>query len=285
VSVSRTGARTGRLLNLGCGGNFHGDWINLDASPVSPEVIACDITGGLPFDDASFDAVYGSHVLEHLEPEVALGVLRDCHRILKPGGILRIAVPDLEAIARLYVSSLESAIEGDVQAQSRYDWIMLELYDQTVRSESGGAMAGYLSKFKGDGIPQFVAQRVGTEGASMPMPGRRFSPASRLLRRLRRLGDEARQAAATACTFAILGRRGARALRTGLFRSSGEVHQWMYDRFSLARALHRSGFESITGRHAGDSDIAGFADDHLEVVDGRERKPDSLYMEARKPAA
>ena len=74
-------------------------------------------------------------------------------------------------------------------------------------------------------------------------------------------------------------------MREGLFRNGGEVHQWMYDRFSLPRVLRRAGFASVGKRLAGESDIPGFAGFELEIIHGRERKPDSLYVEGRKPAA
>jgi len=148
------------LLNFGCGATYHPDWTNLDASPVSPDVIAHDLRSRFPFVDDTFDAVYGSHVLEHLEPAAALAVLQDCCRILKPKGIIRIVVPDLETIARLYVSSLEGALNGDQESEKRYDWIMLELYDQTVRRVSGGKMAACLAGDTGRISPRFVAERI-----------------------------------------------------------------------------------------------------------------------------
>lgn len=273
-----------RLLNFGCGGTFHPDWTNLDTSPVSPEVIAHDLRLRFPFADGTFDAVYGSHVLEHLEPAAAERLLQDCFRILRPGGIIRIAVPDLESIARLYVSSLEGALNGDHESEMRYDWLMLELYDQAVRKVSGGNMAAYMAEDTDRKRVRFVAERVGCEGAQAmanPVPG--FSVTSRVLGRLRSMAGSIRRMAAIASAFVFLGPRGAAAVREGLFRHGGEVHQWMYDRFSLARALRQAGFATIQRRSAGESDIPGFAGYRLEVIDGRERKPDSLYMEGRKP--
>ena len=65
-----------RLLNFGCGSALHPEWINLDSSAVAPGVIAYDLRHGLPFPPDSFDAAYGSHVLEHLEPDAAARLLR-----------------------------------------------------------------------------------------------------------------------------------------------------------------------------------------------------------------
>ena len=273
------------MLNFGCGGNFHPDWINLDTSPVSPAVIAHDVARHFPFADRTFDAAYGSHVLEHLEPAVAKEVLRDCFRILKPGGIIRMAVPDLESIARLYISSLEGALNGDPESEADYDWLMLELYDQAVRKVSGGMMAEYTAELGDRTRSRLVAKRIGCEGAqTVAHQPSGYSITSRVLRSLRSKADSIRRTAAIASTSVFLGPRGAAALREGLFRNEGEVHQWMYDRFSLPRALRQVGFASIRKRLAGESDIPGFAGYELEIIHGRERKPDSLYMEGRKPA-
>ena len=272
---------TPRLLNFGCGTTFHADWVNLDTSPGSPEVIACDVGRRFPFADESFDAVYGSHVLEHFDPDIAKNLLADCVRILKPGGVVRIVVPDLESIARLYLASLDGAVDGRPESESHYDWMMLELYDQSVRKTSGGKMAAYLAR---EPASEFIAQRIGCEGSPAFTSASRMLPAAfRVRRRLRLAFDSLRQIAAGVFAFAFLGSQGSAAMREGLFRARGEIHQWMYDRFSLERILRRSGFESVRKCRAGESDIANFAAYRLEVIDGRERKPDSLYMEGRKP--
>ena len=53
------------------------------------------------FSDASVDEVYASHIIEHLGHRDELGpALREIHRVMKPGGILRVSVPDLEFLSR-----------------------------------------------------------------------------------------------------------------------------------------------------------------------------------------
>jgi SAM-dependent methyltransferase len=276
---------TMRLLNFGCGATFHPDWTNIDTSPVSPDVIRHDLRKPFPFADETFAAVYGSHVFEHLEPAAGALLLQDCRRVLRPGGIIRLAVPDLESIARLYLQSLAEALDGNREAELRYDWLLLELYDQVVRKESGGNMAKYLADTARAGNSRFIADRIGCDGG-LPTAGRmtRFSAAARMRRKLRAAANSARRKGASAFAFLFLGARGVSALREGLFRNAGEVHQWMYDRFSLARALERAGFSSVRTCAAGASEIAGFAGYQLEVIDGRERKPDSLYIEGSKRA-
>ncbi len=61
-----------------------------------------DVSRRLRFADATFDCVYASHLLEHLHPDVAEHSLREAHRVLRPGGILRLAVPDLDQMVAAY---------------------------------------------------------------------------------------------------------------------------------------------------------------------------------------
>lgn len=267
-----------RLLNVGCGTAYHPSWVNIDANPTTPNVQAHDARRGLPFDDGSLDAVYASHVLEHLRPDAGTRLLRECYRVLDRDGIIRLAVPNLEQIARLYLQSLDGALRDDAEAAARYEWTMLELYDQTVRIEPGGEMGIYLRGGIDERQKAFVASRIGDEPFA-PAPTVRLS----LLRRLARAASSVRRSLAEAAAFLLLGREGSAALREGLFRRGGEVHQWMYDRYSLRCALEQAGFADVRVCVANDSRIANFARYGLEMRDGRERKPDSLYVEAVKP--
>ena len=61
-----------------------------------------DLVYGVPFPDQSVDVVYSSHFLEHLDPQSGRRLLQECLRVLKPGGLIRICVPDLEYAWELY---------------------------------------------------------------------------------------------------------------------------------------------------------------------------------------
>ena len=61
-----------------------------------------DVSRRFRFDDETFDCVYASHMLEHLHPDVAEHCLREAHRVLRPGGVLRLAVPDLDQMVADY---------------------------------------------------------------------------------------------------------------------------------------------------------------------------------------
>jgi SAM-dependent methyltransferase len=62
-----------------------------------------DLKYGIPFPDASVDFVYSSHFLEHLDRPAALGLLKDCYRVLRPSGVIRICVPDLAKVVQFYL--------------------------------------------------------------------------------------------------------------------------------------------------------------------------------------
>src|SRR5689334_9681519 len=126
------------LVNIGCGGTWHPAWTNLDVRPLSSHVRSWDVSHGLPFGGEQVDACYASHVLEHLTREQARALLLECLRVLRPRGIVRLAVPDLEGIAREYLDLVARADKGEQAAIEQYEWITLELLDQLVRDRSGG---------------------------------------------------------------------------------------------------------------------------------------------------
>lgn len=289
------------FLNVGCGRRFHPSWVNIDIQPTDPQVMPHDIRDGLRFQDESFEVVYHSHVLEHLSPHDGLTLLRECYRVLKPGGTIRVAVPDLEEIARLYLQSLELARQGHRDWQDNYDWIMIELYDQAVREMSGGGHGAYLNR---DSIPNvdFVLMRQGKE-AEESIAGQRSlrtAPAVRAangsqvdfrqfvggvlrggLQRLKRTFSPSHSRARHESRIQRALGPEYELLQLGRFRRSGEVHQWMYDSYSLSRALVAAGFVAPRRMHANESRVIDWATFCLDTEpDGRPYKPDSLYVEA-----
>ncbi len=277
-------------LNLGCGRRFHSAWTNVNFTSTDPAVIAHNLTQGIPFPDAAFEVVYHSHLLEHFPKAEAPAFLRECYRVLGPQGILRIAVPDLEQIIRSYIFALEQALDGSPEAADNYDWLLLELFDQMVRNHSGGDMAAYLRQ---PDLPNeaFILKRLGTEAKNLIATGRQPQPVSppnpwfkrtfRLLYRLLR-DSGYRYETLLKC---ILNPTDHQALQIGRFRKSGEVHQWMYDRYSLEQLLAQCGFVNIMQRTAIESYISDWSQFNLDTEpDDSIYKPDSLYLEAIKPS-
>ena len=220
----------------------------------------------LPFCADAFDAVYLSHLLEHFPKRYAPLFLQECFRVTRPGGIIRVVVPDLEQIAQLYLTLSAKAIDGAEEAQKRYEWIMLEMFDQMVRNHSGGEMFEY---WKHNPMPAetFVIERFGTEvlGALATLRSSsdmNYWPEPKINLNLGIESDP---------------------IQIGQFRLSGEVHQWMYDRYSLTTLLTAAGFNNVRVCLADESAIPDFNKYLLDIEpNGAVRKPDSLFMEAEK---
>jgi len=91
-----------RKLQLGSGYHPIGGWLNSDYLPQSSDVIRLDATGVYPFGDETFDYVFSEHMIEHVAYEKGQRMLRECFRILKVGGTIRISTPDLAFLIALY---------------------------------------------------------------------------------------------------------------------------------------------------------------------------------------
>jgi len=256
-------------VNLGCGRRRHSEWTNCDLVSDGPDVIRCDLRRPLPFAAASCEAVYAAHVLEHLAVGDARRLVAEIHRVLRPGGVVRIVVPDLEGIARAYLASLErAALEGTADRRWEHAWMTVELLDQLVRDASGGLVRRWWSC---EPVPcrEFLADRVGEEatvGIAAVAAARRAA------------GAEPLEPAAIFDAEPVEPRAAAR------FAASGERHRWMYDRVSLATLLEEGGFAAVGSTTATASRIAGFTAAGLDAdASGRPRKPDSLYVEGVRP--
>lgn len=93
----------GKRLNVGCGKHRLEGWVNTDL--FTPADLTFDVRERWPIADASLSLVRLEHVLEHVGyPLQARHVLRECFRVLRPGGTVRVGVPDTELVLRAYVS-------------------------------------------------------------------------------------------------------------------------------------------------------------------------------------
>lgn len=132
-------------LNVGCGSTVPSTWTNIDNSPTiwlaqhplpwrlarflrlvpadmadtprwAPRVILADARRYLPFPSGGVDAIYASHFLEHLSRGDAARFLREARRLLRPGGLLRIVVPDVASLVEGY---RQARAAGDRSAADR----------------------------------------------------------------------------------------------------------------------------------------------------------------------
>ena len=92
-------------LHIGCGSKYFGkDWVHIDKETYN-YVDGHDVES-LLYSDESVDLIYASHLIEYFDGEAVVRVLKEWWRVLKYGGTLRLAVPDFEAMARLYVEKM-----------------------------------------------------------------------------------------------------------------------------------------------------------------------------------
>lgn len=148
------------MLNLGCGVKTSNRCVNIDWSlyirlansmllrlilnpfigatrrrkldTISGNIMNWNLKKGIPYEDNSVDAVYHSHLLEHLDRDIAPLFLMEILRALKPGGVLRIVVPDLSYLVAQYVKSLE---KNDAR---NHEKSIAEIFEQCVRREAHG---------------------------------------------------------------------------------------------------------------------------------------------------
>jgi len=95
-------------LQIGAGKNLLPGWLNTDYDPL-PGAAYLDATTRYPFDADTFALVYSEHIIEHVPYSAGASMLRECFRVLKPGGVLRISTPDLPFLvdwSRLGVTAL-----------------------------------------------------------------------------------------------------------------------------------------------------------------------------------
>jgi len=156
-----------RILNLGCGTKTSNSpyMINIDWSiylrlkkikilaAIAPLVIkggrlerfnslpdnimVHNLANGIPFDSDSVDAAYHSHMLEHLDRDVAKTFLMEVKRVLKPGGIHRIVVPDFEVACRAYIAHIATC-ETNLRESDNHDFHTAKVLEQSVRREAHG---------------------------------------------------------------------------------------------------------------------------------------------------
>ena len=90
-------------LHLGCGGRYIPGFIHIDLDDYPHIDYKSDISNLSMFKDSSVDLIYSCHALEYFDREEVQKVLKEWYRVLKRNGILRVAVPDFEAIVKVYL--------------------------------------------------------------------------------------------------------------------------------------------------------------------------------------
>ena len=126
-------------IQIGAGYNLLSGWLNTTLYPFAPGAVFMDASQPFPIPSASFDYVFSEHVIEHIEFEEAAIMLGESARILKSGGRIRLATPDLAQIIAVYT-------QPDEPAQRDYiRWIMGPFSPERGRVQSGAGHQSVLS--------------------------------------------------------------------------------------------------------------------------------------------
>ena len=278
---------TGKCINLGCGDIYvdSPDWINLDFAPVSASVRQANLLANLPLPSDGAKLVYASHFIEHIPKSNVAAFLTECYRVLEPGGVLRLVLPDFQEMAASYLYYRES---GD---HARADFIVMEIVDQCVRRTTGGELGRYYQQLRTQSsdnqkeMSAFVRERTG-EDLHAPISSRQENANKWLWRDTTHFCSRLKNVAHHIWLHALI--RGLPAA----FRSqnvsqacTGELHHWLWDFHLIQQALNDAGFTSIARCSARTSAFAGFPFYPLDVdIDGKSRKGlESMYIEALKP--
>lgn len=97
-----------RKLHIGGGPRRLDGWLNTDIA-LLPGIFQMDATLPFPFADATFDYIFTEHMIEHLPFASGLNMLRECNRVLRRGGVIRVTTPDLAKTLGLYGSESSQA--------------------------------------------------------------------------------------------------------------------------------------------------------------------------------
>jgi len=110
-------------LHLGCGKVYIPGFVHIDVRKFEHVDHVTSVDNLDMFADNSVDLVYACHLLEHFHRNQTEGVLAEWYRVLRPGGVLRIAVPDFEAVTKIYHATGDlGRILGLVTGRQDYEY-------------------------------------------------------------------------------------------------------------------------------------------------------------------
>ncbi len=219
-------------------------------------------TRPLEFADETFDSVYAYHVFEHLTPPEGNCLAREILRTLKPGGICRVSVPDLEEACQDYLAKLKVAWEDPSEANVvRYQWAVMFIFEQILRDHGGGLMGDMIQRGEFDEAQ--LHQLFGDADKSMLEWSRQSSsagvleqPQPHMIQRLKSLTPRTLLRKISRRARSVLGGSFSRRARPHWElhpRLTKEAVRWMYDRLSLRLLLERAGFSDVQPVNHADS--------------------------------
>jgi predicted SAM-dependent methyltransferase len=110
-------------VQLGCGKRHIEGWVNVDRSRNVRPDLRIDLRGGFPAPAESVVCIFSEHLFEHLSLEDGRRVFGDCHTALEPGGVIRVAMPDLRYIAERYLDGRYQESIAEVENDAAFNAI------------------------------------------------------------------------------------------------------------------------------------------------------------------
>ena len=257
----------------------------------------------LDFPNNSFDAVNANHVFEHLTPQQGKEFASEIKRVLKPGGIFRISVPDLEDICQKYIHYLQIGLEEPNQKNIyNYQWSVMEIFDQMVRDKSGGLMLeamkkgeynqDYLDmKYKDMFKPIFeTIEKQKKKAKKKKTTPVKKSLGTRIITLTPQKLSSALKSRIAKIKISIANYFLKDYLKDKLVLDKNhplvmkEAVKWMYDRLSLKILVEKVGFTEFKHHNFKTSDIPNWEKYDFDCSNYAERPLDpSVYIECRKP--
>lgn len=109
-----------RKLQIGAQSNSVDGWLNVDIEPKSGEVVYMDAIKLFPFEANTFDFIFTEHMIEHISFNEGDFMLRECFRVMKKGGKIRIVTPNLKFLIELYQESKTETQEDYLRFSQKY---------------------------------------------------------------------------------------------------------------------------------------------------------------------
>lgn len=267
----------GKFLNLACGDYFVNsqNWINCDFAPQSKSVKQVNLLGKFPFENNSFDLVYSSHYLEHIELDKVLDFMNQCNRVLKKNGIIRLVLPDFENIAREYVMNKD-------KNQSEFAaFNIAEMIDQCVRTRSGGHLQEWYDRSQGNKeLSEYIYSRTGFKRKST------VELENKIKIRLKRITlMKLKLKLQLKMSYIVISVLPSWFTISHVSKvATGERHMWVHDFDSVKAFLEQSGFTEVRRVSAQFSCEPNFPLYPLDLNSQNHARKgkESMYIEARK---
>jgi predicted SAM-dependent methyltransferase len=109
-----------RKLQIGAQSNSVDGWLNVDIEPKSGEVVYMDAIKLFPFEANTFDFIFTEHMIEHISFNEGDFMLRECFRVMKKGGKIRVVTPNLKFLIELYQESKTETQEDYLRFSQKY---------------------------------------------------------------------------------------------------------------------------------------------------------------------